>query len=295
MNPKIFISCVSPEFRRTRSRVATILTRKGYTPVIEEIFGFESGDLCQVLRDKIDACEGLIQLVGRGYGAEPPTINADYGRVSYTQFEFLYARSQKKKTWLLFVGDACIRDTPLDRLDLPNDPAHPDPASYQIERRALQLTYRDQRRNDGHVYYDATSDSDLELNVERFSDELPKPGWAFKLWQNKVLRAFAVVFVLLAIIGGSVWWFGYNQLREIQGISEEARHITKEKIRAQLLASVERTRQEALANAQRPTAGRNANVCEMQPKTHTQEVSPRLMNWPLSSPRSRALTDPPTS
>ena len=77
------------------------------------------------------------------------------------------------------------------------------------------------------------------------------PNWAFKPWQNKVLRAFAVVFILLALIGGSVWWFGYSQHREIRRISEEARHITKEKIRAQLLESVEGTRQAALADAQK--------------------------------------------
>ena len=50
--PAVFISCVSPEFRQTRSRVAAILTRLGYTPVFQEIFGTESGDLRQVLRDK---------------------------------------------------------------------------------------------------------------------------------------------------------------------------------------------------------------------------------------------------
>lgn len=55
--PSVFISCVSPEFRQTRSCVAAILTRLGYTPVIQEIFGTEPGDLRQVLRDKIDACE----------------------------------------------------------------------------------------------------------------------------------------------------------------------------------------------------------------------------------------------
>jgi hypothetical protein len=151
--PSVFISCVSPEFRQTRSRVAAILTRLGYTPVIQEIFGTEPGDLRQVLRDKIDPCEGLIQIVGHGYGAEPPTVDAGYGRASYTQFEFLYARSQKKKTWLLFAGDACTRDTPLDRLDLPHDPAYPDPAGYQTERRALQLTYRDERQKNGHLYH----------------------------------------------------------------------------------------------------------------------------------------------
>ena len=76
--PSVFISCVSPEFRQTRSRVAAILTRLGYTLVIQEIFGTEPGDLRQVLRDKIDACEGLIQIVGQGYGAEPPTVDANY-------------------------------------------------------------------------------------------------------------------------------------------------------------------------------------------------------------------------
>ena len=107
--PTVFISCVSSEFRQTRGRIAAILTRLGYTPVFQDIFGTEPGDLRQVLRDKIDACEGLIQIVGQGYGAEPPTVDVEYGRVSYTQFEFLYARSQKKKTWLLFAGEACAR------------------------------------------------------------------------------------------------------------------------------------------------------------------------------------------
>jgi hypothetical protein len=224
--PAIFISCVSPEFRQIRSRVAAILARLGYTPVIQEIFGTEPGDLRQVLRDKIDACDGLIQIVGQGYGAEPPTVDANYGRVSYTQFEFLYARTQKKKTWLLFAGEACTRDMPLDRLDLPNDPAHPDPMGYQVERRALQLAYCDKRKRDGHLYHTATSDADLELKVERLRNELAELGRALKLWQNKVLRAFAVSFVLLALIGGSIWWFVYIQHREIHSISEKAGHIT---------------------------------------------------------------------
>jgi hypothetical protein len=60
--------------------------------------------------DKIDACEGLIQIVGHGYGAAPPMVDANYGRVSYTQFKFLYACEKKKKTWLLFAGDARTRE-----------------------------------------------------------------------------------------------------------------------------------------------------------------------------------------
>jgi Domain of unknown function (DUF4062) len=181
--PSVFISCVSSEFRQTRGRIAAILTRLGYTPVFQEIFGTEPGDLRQVLRDKIDACEGVIQLVGQGYGAEPPTVDPERGRVSYTQFEFLYARSQKKKTWLLFAGEACTRDAPLELLDLPNDPAHSDPAGYQAERRALQSAYYAQRQKDGHLYYESTSDTDLELKVERLRNELAELGRAF--WDRR--------------------------------------------------------------------------------------------------------------
>ena len=59
----------------------------------------------------------------------------------------------------------------------------------------------------------------------------------------------AVVFVLLVLIGGSVWWFGFRQHHEIQQITAEARHITREKIRAQLLESAQRIHQAALAEA----------------------------------------------
>lgn len=214
----IFISCVSPEFRQTRSRVALILTRLGYTPVFQEIFGTEPGDLRQVLRDKIDACEGLIQIVGYGYGAEPPTVDANYGRVSYTQFELLYAQAQSKKTWLPFAGDACTRDTPLERLDLPNDPAHPDPSGYQAERRALQLAYCDARKKDGQLYYEATSDADLELKIERFRDDLTE------------LRQFVTTF-------GK---FGKKLLAGLAAILARST-MTTEKARAYVLESAERT------------------------------------------------------
>src|SRR5271165_2032707 len=96
--PSVFISCVSPEFRQTRSRIAAILTRLGYTPVFAEIFGTEPGDIRQVLRDKIDACEGLIQIVGHGYGAEPPTVDVGYGRVfTPSSSSFTPARRRKRR------------------------------------------------------------------------------------------------------------------------------------------------------------------------------------------------------
>ena|ERR1700674_345906 len=96
--PSVFISCVSPEFRQTRSRVAAILTRLGYTPVIQEIFGTEPGDLRQVLRDKIDACEGLIQIVGQGYARSPPRLTLTMAEsLTPSSSSFTPARRRKRR------------------------------------------------------------------------------------------------------------------------------------------------------------------------------------------------------
>ncbi len=97
-----------------------------------------------MLRDKIDACEGLIQIVGRGYGAEPSQPDLEFGRASYTQYEFLAARRRGKKTWVLFADDDFAHATsPSMKLDsVPRERDHADPVAYQAERRALQDAWR---------------------------------------------------------------------------------------------------------------------------------------------------------
>ena len=96
--PAIFISAVSRELRSARQLVANTLTFLGYEPVWQEIFGLEGGDLREVLRQRIDQCQGVVQLVGQCYGAEPPAPDENFGRVSYTQYEALYARLRGKKS-----------------------------------------------------------------------------------------------------------------------------------------------------------------------------------------------------
>ena len=87
MKPRIFISAVTSELGTTRQLVANVLSRLGYDPVWQDIFGLEPGDLRQMLRDKIDDCDGLIHLVGRAYGAEPPEPDPGFGRMSYCVYE----------------------------------------------------------------------------------------------------------------------------------------------------------------------------------------------------------------
>ncbi len=206
MRPRIFISTVSAEFASTRQLIANILTRLGYDPVWQDIFGTEPGDLRQVLRDKIDSCQGLIHLAGHAYGFEPPEPDPGFGRCSYTQFELLYAQKQGKKTWLIFPGDDCERDTPLHQLDLPEQPqgeatllspaepgadgdardksvAAPWALQHQQERRQLQAAYRARLEASSHLRHTVNSTTELENAVLKLRDDSEELRREFRDWQ----------------------------------------------------------------------------------------------------------------
>ncbi len=136
--PTIFISAVSKELRSARQLVSNTLTFLGYEPIWQDIFGTETGDLRQMLRDKIDQSKGVVQLVGQCYGAEPTSPDPDFGRVSYTQYEALYARKKGIKVWYLFMDE-----------DFPIDPHEPEPE----ELRQLQAAYRGVLKVDSHLFH----------------------------------------------------------------------------------------------------------------------------------------------
>jgi len=224
--PRIFISALSSEFKQLRQLVAMVLERLGYEPVRQDIFGTEPGDLRQMLRQKIDDCEGVIHIVGEGYGAEPPDIDPEYGRVSYTQFEFLYARQIGKKTWVLFAGEDCTRDTPVKDLDLPRTPTHPSSSKYQAERRNLQAAWRHRLKQDGHLRHGATNDTELELRVERLRDEFAELRRAERSWRRKVVWSLATVAALVLLsIGIGIW------IVQSQGLARKAQQSAVEEVK----------------------------------------------------------------
>ncbi len=209
MKPRIFISAVSSEFKTTRQTVANILQRLGYEPVMQEVFGTESGSVRGMLREKIDSCQGLVQIVGTAYGFSSSAGDSKFGAVSYTQYEFLYARKMKKMTWLIFAESDCSRDTPLKQLDLPTDPNHPDPLKEQQRRRKLQKKYREKIKGSQHLFHLAENDTRLELIVERMKDEVKELQKQIEKSQHRgwVGRLFIIVLLLLIMIGGGgVWW-----------------------------------------------------------------------------------------
>jgi len=225
--PRLFLSTVSEELRTARQAIAATVRTLGFDPVSQDDFSTGYGELRNWLRKQIDSCEGLIQLVGHGYGAEPPEVDPEYGRVSYTQFEFLYAGLRSKKTWVIVIGDGCRRDKPIDQLDLPREAGHPDPTGYQAERLKLQQDYIARLTRENHLRHSANNDTELQNIALRLRDEL---GELRKRTEGRIRRlTFAIVGILvgLVILGGGIWWL----CTRVEKVGE----VTEVKIRANLL------------------------------------------------------------
>jgi Domain of unknown function (DUF4062) len=181
--PTIFISAVSKELQSARQLVANTLTFLGYEPVWQEIFGTEGGDLRQMLRQQIDQCKGVVQLVGQCYGAEPPVPDEEFGRVSYTQYEALYARKRGKKVWYLFMDESFPIGT------------H-EPESEELHE--LQASYRRTLKVDTHLFHPLGSREALEAAVLKLRDDLTRLRRGAKQWAWGI--AALLVFIAVLVI-----------------------------------------------------------------------------------------------
>lgn len=185
MRPSIFISAVSKELGSARQLVANTLQFLGYEPVWQDIFGTEQGDLRDMLRKKIDACQGVVQIVGQCYGAEPPAADEQFGRVSYTQFETCYARQRGKKVWFLVLDETFSAD--------------PHAAEPEVLR-ALQAAYRQSIQSDRHLFHPLGSREALEANVLKMKDELASLRRGAKRWASAVTALLVLTLVLVACV-----------------------------------------------------------------------------------------------
>ena len=180
--PTIFISAVSKELRSARQLVANTLTFLGYEPIWQDIFGTESGDLRQMLRQQIDQSKGVVQLIGQCYGAEPPTPDPEFGRVSYTQYEALYARKSGKKIWYLYMDKS-----------FPIDEHEPEPEELQH----LQSAYRNMLKVDTHLFHPLATREALEAGVLKLRDDLTQLRRGAKRWAWGVAALLCLIAVLV--------------------------------------------------------------------------------------------------
>ena len=139
--PVIFISATS-DLRSARDLVGKVLYSMGYEPVWQEIAATDGGELLDVLRKRLTPCAMVVQLVGKRYGAEPPQATADFGRVSYTQFEALEAERLGKKVIYHFLDD----NFPVASSDPEAGPGRAPAALSTTANRGKQAATRPHRR-----------------------------------------------------------------------------------------------------------------------------------------------------
>jgi tetratricopeptide (TPR) repeat protein len=231
MKPRIFISAVTKELRSARQLVANTLVALGYEPVWQDIFDTRGDDIRAMLRNKIDSCSAVLQIVGDAYGVEPPTNDEKFGRVSYTQYEALYARSIDKKVYYLIASRDLARDAGPDMFDQPLDDSDAARADSD-QRRLLQRNYRTAVQSTGHIYYAIQSHPETELAVRRLKDELDKLRRGFRSWMVGVSAA-------LVLIALGIGWLSGSMLDLFRSV-EEGQKKTEE----QIIASGQKTKEE---------------------------------------------------
>jgi hypothetical protein len=181
----IYVSAVSKELKSARQHVAATLRALGHHPVWEDIADHDSTDQRFFLQRHIDSSGGLVQLIGRCYGAEPPLSARPGGRVSYTQSEAAYARQCGKPVWYLI----------LDRT-FPTDPHEPEPK----ELRTLQAAYIRRVRNYQPNHHPLRDAAALTARLYELRHEFDPLQRGARIWTA------GVVLVIALIIGLSAWF-----------------------------------------------------------------------------------------
>jgi nucleoside phosphorylase len=155
--PAIFISATS-DLRSARDLVGKVLYSMGYEPSWQDLMSTDGGELLGVLGRRIAEASLVVQLIGMWYGPEPPRPSAEFGRVSYTQFEALEAERLKKKVIYYLLDDR-----------FPTDPVAPEPP----ELISLQAAYRQGLADSDRLYYGGISSAvELEVSIRRIERDL---------------------------------------------------------------------------------------------------------------------------
>ena len=226
--PRIFVSAVASEFGALRFDVAGLLTRLGFEPLLGDVSESDSHDQRPELRKQIDDCDGVLQIVGQDYGPEPTAIDPEFGRVSYAQFEFLYAQTHNKKTWIILARPG-TRSGP---------PVPVDAAGDRGEQAKLQQAYRNRLEQAGHVWCEMADETELALTIERLANERTGLRTRFRRWPTIGRRHAAAVALVAALCGA--WWLAVRWQND-RVVARELASIDPQQMRAQLEKSIGNT------------------------------------------------------
>ena len=219
--PRIFISAVSKELKSARQLVANTLTFLGFEPVWQDVFGAQSGDLRDMLRNKIAPCQGLVQLAGQRFGFGPTDPETDPSAISYTQFELLHAREIGKKIWPILLAP----DFPVD-----------EPNNESAAGRENQQRYRHRLEKGGDLYQLAADMATVETFVLKLRQPLEELRVDWERERRRTARFRTVAGAALVVILGALGWLAYHQSKIQQQVQEQVQE--QRDMNAQLLAAI---------------------------------------------------------
>ena len=98
--PAIFISSVTAGLAPYRALVAEIVRGNGYRTEVQDDFEIYGGSVADIISTKINACQGVICLLGSAYGRQSPVRIQDNHYLSYTQLEFFLARRTHRPMYI---------------------------------------------------------------------------------------------------------------------------------------------------------------------------------------------------
>src|SRR5262249_13929748 len=110
-------SATSRDLGSYRKAVADVLLTLGALPIIQEHFPPDHRSVLEMLRARIGPCDAVLCLVGRRYGHEPLTREANEPRRSYTQLEYEIARELGKPVFVFLATDDCALDSAADETE----------------------------------------------------------------------------------------------------------------------------------------------------------------------------------
>jgi len=215
---KIFISATSADLAPMREIVKQGLLTLSFHPVEQKNFPPDYRSLKDSLREKIKGCDALIHIVGRRFGFEPDPQQLPAGepRRSYTQLEYEAACELGIKVYTFICGD----EFPYADTDDPPE---------SVDKVKLQHLHRERLLSDQNRFHQpVANESELEIKIRELQVSLNEIGERHEKHRKRMLIGIlAASFVLLFVVGSSLWAILKAQTQTAKAISDAKKETTQ--------------------------------------------------------------------
>ncbi|QTN33980.1 tetratricopeptide repeat protein [Akkermansiaceae bacterium] len=182
--PIILISAVGRELQCARYLAANTVSASGYQPEWRDQPPEAEGDAKAAIRKRVDRCYSVIQIIGHSYGPAPDEDDEEFGSISYTAYEALYAENKGKPVRYIIL-----------------DASHPtDGGHYESEQfQKLQARYRAGIGKRSGLFQTSSSPQTTESVVRKICEEFSS------LRRRNRRRTAALAALSVLTISGTAW------------------------------------------------------------------------------------------